>query len=166
MSYVIYAAYGSNLLKERFLVYIKGGTFMGIHYEGCRDKTEPESLGWMWVPYRVYFAKSSGRWNNQGVAFLSCEKEADSEYHAVVRLWKIKESQLEDLQKQEGKGWYGEIITLGEKDGLKILTFTGCWYDEKNMPSQLYLDVLKKGLKETTGWADEEIDKYWEKFLK
>jgi hypothetical protein len=52
MSHVIYAAYGSNLLKERFLVYIKGGTFMGIHYEGCRDKTEPESLGWMWVPYR------------------------------------------------------------------------------------------------------------------
>jgi len=28
------------------------------------------------------------------------------------------------------------------------------------------LDVLKKGLKETTGWADEEINKYWEKFLK
>jgi predicted RNA-binding protein associated with RNAse of E/G family len=49
---------------------------------------------------------------------------------------------------------------------LKILTFTGCWYDEKNTPSQLYLDVLKKGLKETTGWTDEEIDKYWEKFLK
>ncbi len=42
MSHVIYAAYGSNLLKERFLAYIKGGTFMGIHYEGCRDKTEPD----------------------------------------------------------------------------------------------------------------------------
>jgi hypothetical protein len=28
MVYVIYAAYGSNLLKERFLVYIKGGTFI------------------------------------------------------------------------------------------------------------------------------------------
>ncbi len=83
-----------------------------------------------------------------------------------VRLWKIKESQLEDLQKQEGKRWYEKIITLGEKDGLKILTFTGCCHDEKNTPSQLYLDVLKKGLKETTGWADEEVDKYWEKFLK
>jgi len=59
------------------------------------------------------------------------------------------------LQKQKGKEWYGKIITLGEKDGLKILTL-----------SALYLDVLKKGLKETTGWADEEIDKYWKKFLK
>jgi len=45
-----------------------------------------------------------------------------------VRLWKIKESQLEGLQKQEVKRWYEKIITLGEKDGLKILTFTGYCY--------------------------------------
>jgi hypothetical protein len=56
--------------------------------------------------------------------FLSFEKETNPEYNAVVRLWKIKESQLEDLQKQEGKEWYGKIITLGEKDGLKILTLS------------------------------------------
>jgi len=58
------------------------------------------------------------------------------------------------LQKQEDKEWYGEIITLGERT------------DWRYLPSQLYLDVLKKGLKEPTGCADEEIDKYWEKFLK
>jgi len=56
--------------------------------------------------------------------FLSFEKETNPEYNAVVRLWKIRESQLEDLQKQEGKEWYGKIITLGEKDGLKILTLS------------------------------------------
>jgi len=48
-----------------------------------------------------------------------------------VRLWKIKESQLEDLQKQEVKRCYDKIITLGEKNGLKIPTFTGCWYNKK-----------------------------------
>ncbi len=44
-----------------------------------------------------------------------------------VRLWKIKESQLEDLQKQEVKRCYDKIITLGEKNGLKILTFRVHW---------------------------------------
>jgi hypothetical protein len=29
MEYVIYAAYGSNLLTERLLAYIKGGSFRG-----------------------------------------------------------------------------------------------------------------------------------------
>jgi len=44
-----------------------------------------------------------------------------------LRLWKIKESQLEDLQKQEVKRWYDKIITLGEKNRLKILTFRVRW---------------------------------------
>ena len=30
MEYVIYAAYGSNLLRERLLTYIKGGKFRGL----------------------------------------------------------------------------------------------------------------------------------------
>ena len=50
MDKVIYAAYGSNLLKERFLVYIKGGEFEGKNYKGCKDKTDPVNLGWMYVP--------------------------------------------------------------------------------------------------------------------
>ncbi len=164
MKHVIYAAYGSNLLKERFMVYIKGGLYRGEEYKGCEDKTEPISLGWMYVPHRLYFAKNSKRWNGKGIAFLTCEKESNPEYHAIVRLWKITEEQFECVHKQEGKGWYHEILTLGEKDGLTIKTFTGCWMDNINLPSEEYLDVIKKGLKETTGWTDQEIEKYLSKF--
>ncbi len=45
MKYLIYAAYGSNMLKERFMVYIKGGEFEGNPYPGSTDKSEPEDLG-------------------------------------------------------------------------------------------------------------------------
>ena len=41
--YVWYACYGSNLSKERFLFYVKGG-FCKLNnkdYKGCADKSEP-----------------------------------------------------------------------------------------------------------------------------
>jgi hypothetical protein len=166
MEYVIYAAYGSNLLKERLLAYIIGESFRGItkKHTGCPDKTEPVSLGWKRTPYRVYFGSYS-RWWYGGVAFLSPEVEPNSEYHAVVRLWKMKREQYECVKSQEGES-YAKEIKLGTLDGLEILTFTSEEKLNYNPPSKLYLDVLKEGLKETTGWTDEEIDKYWEKFLK
>ena len=165
MAHVIYAAYGSNLLTERLLAYIKGGSFRGItSHTGCPDKTEPVSLGWKKVPYRVYFGKHSNPWGG-GVAFLYPEIEPNPEYHAVVRLWKMTREQYECVKSQEGS-WYEKEINLGTFDGLDILTFTSEEKFSYNPPSKLYLDVLKEGLKETTGWTDEEIDKYWEKFLK
>jgi hypothetical protein len=166
MEYVLYAAYGSNLLTERLLTYIKGGKFRGLPkwHTGCPDKTEPVSLGWKRIPYRVYFGGYS-RWWHGGVAFLSTEIEPNTEYHAVVRLWKMKREQYECVKSQEGES-YAKEIKLGTLDGLEILTFTSEKKLNYNPPSKLYLDVLKEGLKETTGWTDEEIDKYWEKFLK
>jgi len=166
MEYVIYAAYGSNLLKERLLAYIIGESFRGItkKHTGCPDKTEPVSIGWREVLYRVYFGGYSDGWKS-GVSFLSPEIEPNREYHAVVRLWKMKREQYECVKSQEGES-YAKEINLGTLDGLEILTFTSEEKLNYNPPSKLYLDVLKEGLKEATGWTDEEIDKYWEKFLK
>ncbi len=166
MKEVIYAVYGSNLLKERFMVYIKGGVFEGREYPCCEDKTDPVDVGWMYVPYRLYFAKKSQRWDYKGVAFLTCKEEPNPDYHAIVRLWRITESQFEDIQEQEGKGWYNKILCLGEKDGLPIKTFTGCWLSDLNPPSERYLDIIKKGLKETTGWDNKKIMEYLGKFIK
>lgn len=168
MSELIYAAYGSNLLKERFMVYIKGGVYEGYEYKGSSDKTEPVSLGWEYVPYRLYFAKKSLRWDNKGVAFLSCKKETDKNYFAVVRLWKISKIQFEDIKEQEGKAWYNaelRLVELEEKYRIPVKTITGCWETEINEPSERYLEKIKSGLKETTGWDDRKIEEYIKKFL-
>jgi hypothetical protein len=167
MEHVIYASYGSNLLEERFLVYINSGKFRnkGTDYPGCEDKTQPQYIGWILVPYRIYFAKNSPRWDNGGVAFLSYEREPKPEFHSVVRLWKVFKSQFNDIKEQEGY-WYDKILCIGEIDGLKILTFTESNKSQKTNPSKSYLEVIIEGLKETTAWSDEKINKYWEKFLK
>jgi len=164
MKKVLYAVYGSNLCQERFVYYIKGGQFEGHHYRGCNDKTEPEDYGQLFVPYRLYFAKKSSRWNGKGVAFLICKKEENDKFHTLVRLWKITEEQFDCIWEQEGKTYYHEKIYLGEKDELEIYTLTGCWLKEKNRPAEEYLQYIKLGLKETTGWTDEEIEKYISKF--
>lgn len=163
MNYLIYAAYGSNLLKERFMVYIKGGFYEGRQYQGSKDKTEPEDFGWIRVPHRLYFAKRSPRWDNKGVAFLSTEIETDPKYFAIVRLWKVSQEQFEDIKKQEGS-WYYKIFNLGQRDGLEIRTITGSYIEEINEPSKRYLDVIRRGLKETTKWTAEEIDEYLQRF--
>ena len=165
MKKIIYAAYGSNLLKERFLVYLKGGEYKNRPYNGCKDKTEPIDRGWMYVPYRLYFAKRSPRWENKGVAFLTCKKEENEDYYTVVRLWEITEDQFDEIWEQEGKSWYHEKLNLGEKEGLQIYTITGCWLNEINSPSESYLEVIKMGLKETTNWDNDKIEKYLKKFL-
>lgn len=163
---ILYAAYGSNMLRERFLVYIEGGIYRDREYKGCTDTTEPEDYGFMFVPYRLYFAKRSQLWNNGGVAFLSCKKTDKEEFHALVRLWKINESQFEEILAQEGKGWYHKILFFGEKNGYEVKTFTGCWENEINQPSEEYLEVIRLGIKETTGWDDEKIGNYIQTFLK
>ena len=164
MEKVIYAAYGSNMLKERLLAYINGGRYYNHDYIGCKDKTDPIFRGWIYVPHRLYFAKESPRWENKGVAFLDVSSEKNPEYYALVKLWEITREQYKCIREQEGI-WYSEELLLGEIEGLKIITFTGDYVNEKNEPSDEYLNIIKKGIKETTGWDDSKIENYIKKFL-
>lgn len=163
--FILYAAYGSNILRERFYAYIMGGEFLGVEYSGCKDKTEPEDFGTILVPHRIYFAKSSKRWNNGGVAFLSLKEEKDPYYYALVRLWKINRYQFDDIQAQEG-AWYSEIMNLGKKK-YDIITFTGKmdFEKEKNPPSDEYLQIITKGLIQVKGFSVGECDQYLKKFI-
>jgi len=162
---VIYAAYGSNILKERFLIYIYGGFYRGKNYKGCNEKTDPISIGYVYVPYKLYFAKNSETWDNGGIAFLSKNEEKNSYYHSIVRLWEITENQFNKIWEQEGINLYKLLLKLGEINNKKILTFTGDYENEKNKPSESYIKVIKKGIKEITGWKDIEINKYISKFF-
>lgn len=163
--FLLYAAYGSNLLRERFYVYVMGGSYLGFEYKGCSDKTEPEDFGSMMVPHRLYFAKKSDKWDNMGVAFLSLKDEKDPFFYSVVRLWKITYQQFEEIKSQEGP-WYSEIMNLGKKK-YDIITFTGKieTENEKNQPSEKYKDIIIKGLIETKGWNIGECNQYIKKFI-
>lgn len=153
------------MLRKRLLAYIEGGDFLGKYYSGCRDKRKPVFIGYIFVPYKLYFAKSSISWNNGGIAFLKRYEIVDTNTSAIVRLWEITENQFFDIWEQEGKNLYPHLLELGKLKKKKILTFTGDWENEINKPSENYIDIIKKGLKETTGWNEQQINNYISKFI-
>lgn len=160
-NYVWYASYGSNLSKERFMCYIKGGVckYNGRKYNGCTDKSDPLADRPITIPYRMYFAKNSGSWQNGGVAFISPFR--DPKEKTLGRMYLITGQQFEEVCRQEGPVWYGHIIELGEADGYKIKTITNPRILERTMPSAAYLNVIRDGLKETYPDMDEwDIEEY------
>lgn len=181
---VWYANYGSNLCSRRFMRYIEGGQAEGTSgsYPGCRDKTPPKDDQPIKIPYPLYFAKPSARWDNKGVAFIGLKKEESEE--TLGRMYLITEQQFLDVASQENEGTrfpidlqkakqqggmifqdlsYGNILYLGEQDGFPIYTFTSSEdlaLEVPVAPSSRYLQYIISGLKEVYPLTDESIVEY------
>ncbi len=158
MSLVWYVAYGSNLLKSRFMKYINGDPNSADprKREGCRDKTPPEVSVRTTVPYALYYGNSSSNWGGCGAAFLDTTKSA----YTPARAWLVKEEQFETIRVLEGMNprWYGRKIELGTICGIPALTFT---YVEKpfaNKPSDAYKATMAEGFREMIALSYCEIN--------
>jgi len=183
--YVWYASYGSNINRERFLCYIKGGRPKGSTETevGCKDTSSPIDEGIFTIPYPLYFAKEARRWDSKGVAFIDGAPTEDAATYSKKYL--ITSEQFIDVLKQENNGlhididlqkvkesgsmifrekaWYGRILYLGDDGGYPIFTFTAPWDIDTvafNKPSYEYLDTIISGLKEY--YSKEEIIQYLE----
>ncbi len=182
--YVWYASYGSNINRERFLCYIKGGRPKGSTETevGCKDPSSPIDEGIFTIPYPLYFAKEARRWDSKGVAFIDGSPNERAATYSKKYL--ITSEQFKDVLKQENnamkididlqevkesgsmifreKAWYGRILYLGDDD-YPIFTFTAPWDIDTvafNKPSSEYLDTIISGLREY--YSKEEIIQYLE----
>lgn len=164
--YVWYVSYGSNMLKERLLCYIQGGSFRGSKYrQPCEDTSLPVAVKPFKVPYDMYFGNISSSWQEGGVSFLDISKPGNA--FGVAYL--ITKKQFEHIVVQEnsgrlpkeGYGWYENIIDLGMMDGFKVKTITNNNLRPYNPPCDTYSDILHEGIKEN--WpdiSDEDIEEY------
>ena len=144
---VWYAAYGSNLSAERFMQYI----------EGCRDSSEWTDSCLRDFPGGVYFGDESPGWENGGVAFY--DPQLPGETH--MRLYKISRAQLDEVQDQEGPGWYGRLLKLGvHEDGCPIYTITSLYPHPRSAPSDRYSDRIRDALTKECGKTESEADAY------
>ena len=182
-TYVWYASYGSNLSKDRFLCYIRGGKPEGSEKEevGCRDQSLPLKQETFIMNFPLYFAKNSDRWQQQGVAFIGLTKDENEVTYS--RKYLITREQFLDVVKQENNGieldidlekvkkeghltlrdsWYGTILFLGEEEGAPIFTFTADWDLDVpfNKPSEQYLSMIIEGLKRYVNLNNHEIINY------
>ena len=160
-SYVWYASYGSNLLMERFLSYIKGGKcrFNGRDYLRCKDQSLPLDIRPVMIPYTLYFGNESSSWGSGGVAFLDINQPGET----LGRMYLITKEQFDHVHMQEGNytNWYNEIVTLGDYEGIEIQTFTNKSLRPKASPNESYHGVLVEGIRETyPDMSSEGIEKY------
>lgn len=160
-NYIWYACYGSNLLKERFMHYIRGGVcrFNGRPYQGCIDQNEPLEDRPCIIKHDLYFGNRSSTWNNGGVAFLDPERNENAA--TLGRMFLITEEQFKEVQSQEGPSWYNKVIDLGIEEGVPIKTFTHSTRFPSKEPSQNYVSVVREGLSETyPSKTTQEINDY------
>ena len=178
--YVWYVSYGSNLLRERFDCYIKGGTPPGSTQEerGCREghRTPPRDDREVSIPYQLYFAKEQSKWGKGGVAFIGHTEMTHSP--TIGRMYLITKEQFEDVVAQENGvanlsidlgqmicqkkvrlngSWYGTVVYLGDTDGHPKCTFTAnedpC--GTLNAPAKSYLKIIFRGLRQLNKTAQE-----------
>lgn len=164
------------------MCYISGGIPEGGTNEqyGCTDKTPPKGDEPIILPFSMYFAKSSGNWDDQGIAFIKPIKEQ----HEITygRMYLIKQEQFKEVVKQENRNimfnidlnkviengsvvfrdsWYGNIIHVDNFKQYPIFTFTSAKvFDNLNSPSKPYLRTIIDGLRSSHKLSNQSIIEY------
>jgi hypothetical protein len=176
---VWYAAYGSNLSRSRFGLYLRGGTPEGAGhaYPGSRDPSDPlDDRAWE-ISRELVFGGMSRTWGG-GVAFV----DPDTEVSTKARLYLITSEQFADVVAQENWVRPGEIVVPGFEDGLEALvgadhmyglllslgsleghpicTFTQHRGTSAAAPSFAYLRHIADGLQEAHALSLDEIVDY------
>lgn len=178
MTLLWYAAYGSNLDPDRFSLYLTGGRPDGARRSvpGARDGSPPQEQLPVVLPGAMFFAWTSPTWGG-GIAFY----DADADDSTYARAYLLTEEQFADVAAQEmhrepgedldlahvmehrrhamGPGRYETLHLVGVLDDIPMLTFTA--EDpaelEPNPPTDAYLGVVARGLRDTHRLADDTV---------
>ncbi len=182
---VWYAAYGSNVARERFLRYLQGGpiprTTNGQHQESARDQSPPSADQPFAIDRTLFFAGQSVRWGGGGVAFLDADTKPDTP--TLGRAWRITLGQFEDVFRQENgldavrkidlerlvdhsrldlaKRWYGRVEVVGQIDSLPVITLATPDPLAERRPAHIsYLSIIADGLAESWSMDHGEAAQY------
>lgn len=160
---VWYVAYGSNMLYERFMCYINGGSFRGNgrSHKPCENTSLPRERKAHELLHNMYYANESGSWDNGGVSFLDVSNHG----HAYGVAYLITEEQLNHIWREENGGfipgknsnWYNNKAQIGIIEGIPAKTITNLRVLTENKSSRKYKQVLMEGLRENYPSLDEEL---------
>ncbi len=180
-----YAAFGSNLLRERFLVYLTGGTIPGSTtgkvQAGARNPALPSGDQPFAIQRTMVFAGASPQWGNGGTAAV--DHDQDPTTPTLGRAFRISLSQFEDVVAQENRlaappsidlaaavagEWldvspnkYGRVALVGRIEDEPVLTITTLGRPANLTPAHnSYLAIMASGLEQTWGLGPPEAAEY------
>lgn len=169
-----YAAYGSNTDEARFRQYLAG----------CTQPCEPADSRPLTLDLPLYFAGTTTRWGDGGVAFLGPERDLTPT--TLARAWLLPVDQIAEVGAQENRlpieraqldldvviaagaasvyeGWYDAWVDCGELDGIPVVTLTASTMRApENPPARAYVEVIARGLRTTHGMTRKDVASYLE----
>ncbi|MCI2061486.1 MAG: hypothetical protein LKJ83_01780 [Eubacteriaceae bacterium] len=158
--HVWYVCYGSNMLNERFLCYLKGGAFRECSnvLPACEDNADDPLQRMPYIlPYNMYYANTSSSWNGSAVSFLDITKPGCAYGAAYL----ISKKQFRHVCRGENGGhdtenasWYNAVVSLGTFDGIDVATLTNSRRLDRRSPSYNYLEVLVEGIMENYNYIN------------
>eukprot|EP00959_Pyramimonas_sp_CCMP1952_P410763 8607935-Pyramimonas_sp.AAC.1 len=120
---VMYASFGSNLLRDRFLCYIQGGRVEGLKSSmpGCRDRRPPRTSKSHQIPHTLFFGLEKSWWGRGGVCFIDSEPSTEAKETCHMCAYDITLEQFNDVVAQENSLEPGsvEVISNETLDQIK-----------------------------------------------
>lgn len=175
-----YASYASNLSRNRFLCYIKGGAPRGSTFAnpGCTDSSDPLADTPLDLPFGLYFAGESQVWSG-GIAFITHQTQPTP---TKGRGYLITKGQFREIAAQEshrqprpidfptlfsqsylqlGADMYDRLLYCGDHQGHPVVTFTSPHDTQPYVqPVESYVRQIGAGLTETYGMTPQEVSRY------
>ena len=139
-----YVCYGSNLLRERFVYYLKASK--GYIYA---EKV-------LILNGRLYFAKKSRRWDNKAVAFVDFD---DTDHKVYCYAYLLDNEQIDLISELEGKTWYPKQYLGKDEYDIDMFMVNGSHVDTGEACHD-YLQIIAGGLKDCFNLSDDEIKEY------
>lgn len=155
---VWYAAYGSNLSRERFMRYLDGGRPEGSTFTeaGAPDPTPPRDSRAVVLRHRLVFAGWSDRWQG-ATAHLTVGHDPSA--RTLARLYLVSRDQLESVCAQEGAAY--ELLECHEPvDGYGVFAATVADPGPPGTPSDEYVNTVVLGLAESWDLGETAARRY------
>jgi hypothetical protein len=133
--------------------------------------------------FELYFAYQSAQWDYGGVAFVGVQSVTPPP--TLGRAYLLTLGQLRHVAVEENggrgsvtitrenlvgapvnirdRGWYRVLLPCGLLDGIPVATLTGLPEEviPRSTPSEIYLETIKAGLRETYPYmSDSDINGY------
>ena len=140
---VWYVCYGSNLLEERFLCYIKGGMIPGNtrSERGAKDTTLPVRSEKCTIDHELFFSTPVKKWFDSGVAYINPRKSAEGRDRIAFKPRETGKEMVQNAIPESSQLIGNNQVTLGRRYLITLGQFLDVVRQENALPADQELSI-------------------------
>lgn len=140
---VWYVCYGSNLLEERFLCYIKGGVIPGNtrSERGAKDTTLPVRSEKCIIDHELFFSTPVKKWFDSGVAYINPRKADEGMEQECIKLCGTELGMEQKADPEMFRIIRNNHVTLGRRYLITLEQFLDVVRQENALPADCEISI-------------------------